>query len=321
MSAEAIDVYREHLWHTWQDIKHRALDVEELTSARAELQRRIDSDGFDGGRTAQWARQLTAAGRATWRSIRDRQTGHTIHCISDRTAEELTPDLMLGLRLMTWMRQGGVGEPLTWFWWDQPWMRHLPAQTIPGRDNINGGWAIPGIPEVHVYRREEAHKVLLHESVHALMLDVPAEMLEPVRTAFEARLGGRRLWPHIGEAYTELLAEWLWAIAGARSLADARRRWRLQQECARGQAAVVWSRIRGLPAAAAEDTNVFAYYVLKYVLMLHEIDVLLTPALSVSLWVSWWDEALPELNRIAALARRSGSENRAIAMGMTCGYT
>ena len=189
---------------------------------------------------------------------------------------------------------------------------------MPSRDHINGGWAVPGVPEVHVYRREEAHKVLLHETVHALKLDVPASMLDPVRAAFEHELGGRRLWPHLGEAYTELLAEWLWAIAGARSLADARRRWHLQQECARGQAAIVWSRIRNL--SEAEDTNVFAYYVLKYVLMLHEDYVLLTPTGSVSMWIQWWREALPELNQIAALVRRSGADNQAIAMGMTCNY-
>jgi hypothetical protein len=222
---------------------------------------------------------------------------------------------------MTWMRAPADGPALTWFWWDQPWARRMPARAVPLRDHLNGGWAVPGVPEVHVYRREEAHKVLLHESIHALRLDVPAEMLDPVRTAFESELGGRRLWPHIGEAYTELLAEWLWAIAGARSLADARRRWRLQRECARTQAGIVWSRIRELPPAAAEDTNVFAYYVLKYVLMLHEENVLVSPVGSVPFWLPWWRGARCELDRIAVLARRSGSDDRAIAMGMTCGYT
>lgn len=315
-----LEVYREQLWRAW----HRAtpVDLEELTPARDELQRRIEADGFDGGQTATWARDLTSAGHAAWRSVRDRHTGHTIHCVSDRrsTSKELTADLILGLRLMAWMRGGGSPAPLTWFWWDQPWTRHLPARTTPGRNHVNGGWAVPGVPEVHVYRREEAHKVMLHEAVHALGLDVPADMLNPVRTAFEGELGGRRLWPHIGEAYTELLAEWLWAIAGARSLADARRRWGLQQKCAEHQAAAVWSRICELPATAAEDTNVFAYYVLKYVLMGHAETVLLTPVGSVPLWVPWWRAAKPELNRIATSAKRSGSDDQAIAMGMTCGY-
>ena len=314
----AIESYREQLWRGWQQTGHRGvIDMEELTPPREELQRRIEADGFDGGRTAAWARQLTDAGRAVWHSVRDRRTGHTIHCISDRRS--LTVDLRLGLRLMAWMRSNG--PPLTWFWWDQPWIRRLPAHTTPGRDHVNGGWAVSGVPEVHVYRREEAHKVMLHETVHALMLDVPASLIDPLLPAFERELGGRRLRPHLGEAYTEFLAEWLWAIAGSQTqtLTDARRRWHLQRLCAQKQAAIVWSRIRGLPPNAAEDTNVFAYYVLKYVLILHEDDVLLTPTGSLPMWLPWWRAARGELDRIAALEQRSGSDNRAIAMGMTCG--
>lgn len=317
MSA-SLDRYREELWRAWRSVLAVPLDMEELTPAVDELQRRIDADGFDGGRTAAWAHELTEMRVAVWRSVRDRRTGHTIHCISDRRAGALTSDLVLGLRLLAWMR-GASTEPVTWFWWDQPWARNLPARMIPGRDHVNGGWAVPGVPEVHVYRREEAHKVMLHEAVHALGLDVPVAIVDPVRVAFERELGGRRLWPHLGEAYTELLAEWLWAIAGSRSLTDARRRWQLQRACAEQQAASVWSRIRSVDAP--ENTNVFAYYVLKYVLMRHETDVLLSPTLSVSRWITWWRESLPVLNRIAALARRSGSDDRAIAMGMTCGYT
>jgi hypothetical protein len=308
----AVDSYREQLLGIWRSVLAQPMDLEELTPVRMELQKRIN-DGFDGGRTAAWARK-----QSTWRSVRDRHTGHTVHCISDRESSELTADLIMGLRLLAWMRS--TGAPVTWFWWDQPWMRVLPAQTIPGRNHVNGGWAVPGIPEVHVYRREEAHKVLLHETIHALLLDVPHARMDTVRVAFEAQLGGRRLWPHLGEAYTELFAEWLWSIAGSQtgSLTDVRRRWELQRQCARQQAAIVWSRIRGM--STAEDTNIFAYYVLKYVLMLHETDVLLSSATSVGLWITWWIDALPLLNRIAALAQRSGSDNRTIEMGMTCNY-
>jgi hypothetical protein len=316
MSA-ILETYRDQLWRRWMTVRSILMDLEELTPPRDELQRRIEADGFDGGRTAAWAQSLTTAGRAVWRSVCDRRTGHTVHCLSDRRAEELTPDLVLGLRLMSWMRASGPA--ITWFWWDQPWARRMPARVEPSRDHLNGGWAVPGVPEVHVYRREEAHKVMLHETVHALKMDVPADMLDPVRSTFERDLGGRRLWPHIGEAYTELLAEWLWAIAGSKSFADTRRRWRLQRECARNQAAIVWSRIR--ESTATENTNVFAYYILKYVLMLHEDDVLLSPVASVPMWVSWWLTSRSELDRIAVLARQSGSDNHAISMGMTCGYT
>jgi len=181
-----------------------------------------------------------------------------------------------------------VKTPVVWYWWDQDWTRVLPAGAIPGKEHLNGGWAVPGVPEVHVYRREEAHKVMIHECVHALGLDVPTAVMDPIRVRFEGALG-RRLWPHLGEAFTEFYAEWLWSIAAARSLADAAKRWTYQRACSEGQAAVVWGRIRGLKEP--EDTNVFAYYVLKWVLMGHVGEVLYAPVASAALWFDWWQAA------------------------------
>jgi hypothetical protein len=168
------------------------------------------------------------------------------------------------------------------------------------------------VREVHVYRREEALKVLLHETIHALSLDVPHAAIEPVRHQFEATLG-RRLWPHLGEAFTELFAEWLWAIASARSLRNARDRWAYQLECSETQAAEVWNRIHD--SRADEDTNVFAYYVLKWVLMLHAPATILAPDHRVGQWFSWWRSAEPMLRRLAG----AYSEDREVLMGMTCG--
>jgi hypothetical protein len=277
--------------------------LEEIPASHAQLLARCSGpDAFDGGRTAAWLAAL--GGSATWRAVRDGHTGHTVHCVSDRPAEALTADLRLGLRLLAWMRRG---PPITWYWWDQPWPRLLGVGELPGRDEINGGWAVPGVPEVHVYRREEAHKVLLHECVHALGLDIPAPLLVPVRRRFEAALG-RALWPHFGEAWTELAAEWLWAAAAAQPEA----RWAAQRACATEQAALVWSRTRG--SRVAEDTNVFAYYVMKWVLMAHTETVLLAPAASVAHWWSWWEAALPVLERQAAGEAVTGI----VRLGMTC---
>jgi len=211
---------------------------------------------------------------------------------------------------MAWMRQRG--PPLTWYWWDQPWPRLLAVGEEPGRSSINGGWAVPGIPEVHVYRREEAHKVLLHECVHALGLDIPAALLVPVRRRFESALG-RTLWPHFGEAWTELMAEWLWAIAAARNLSDSRMRWAAQRVCSAEQAALVWGRTRS--STAAEDTNIFAYYIMKWVLMAHTEAVLVAPATSVPHWWGWWLGAQRELEKEAnKLVEEAGP----IGLGMTC---
>lgn len=300
-----VELYQEKLWCAWAGL--RAPMLEEIPPNKAQLHARISEDPFDGGRTAAWLRGLGS--HATWRAVRDRHTGHTIHCVSNRRHGELTADLVMGLRLLAWMSR----RPVVWFWWDQPWERVLPPNVDPGRFHINGGWAIPGIPEVHVYRREEAHKVLLHEAVHALGLDVPFAATVPVRQALEAELG-RRLWPHLGEAYTELFAEWLWAIAGAGSLTEARARWAAQLECAEGQAAAVWARIRD--ATVDEDTNVFAYYILKVVLMAHLEEALLAPRHAVPKWIQWWRAARPALDALGAAAAET--ESTVLPMGMTC---
>jgi hypothetical protein len=210
---------------------------------------------------------------------------------------------------MAWMSN----RPYVWFWWDHDWERLLPAQEEPGREHVNGGWAVPQVLEVHVYRREEALKVLIHESIHALGLDVDSAAVEPVRVQFEATLG-RRLWPHLGEAYTELFAEWLWSVAAARSVTDAQRRWAYQVDCAAGQAAAIWARVR--TSREDEDTNVFAYYVLKWVLMGHLREALLQPSHAVSLWYGWFMMASGDLDRRAIAA--AATADRAMRMGMTC---
>jgi hypothetical protein len=305
-----METYREQLWVGWQAVPVPVL--EEIPANRAELMARVapSRDPFDGGRTADWLRREGL----TWRAVRDAQTGHTIHCVSDRPALTLTRDFALGLRLLAWM---STGAPIVWYWWDHAWPRRLPADVDPGRDHVNGGWAVPGVREVHVYRREEAHKVMLHECVHALGLDVPQSAVEPVRRRFEQAFG-RRLWPHFGEAYTELFAEWLWAVAGARSLVGARRRWDAQVACASRQAVEVWARVRD--SHEDENTNVFAYYVMKWVLLRdpeHLAVALLSPTHAVGHWWSWWLEARGSLEAAASAA--ATTEHQELPMGMTCG--
>jgi len=291
----------------------------DIPVAKAQLLGRISD--FDGGQTAAWLSDLDTRGKAIWRAVRDPHTGHAIHVVSDRSfaSPSLRSDLHLGLRLLAWM---STETPVTWYWWDQPWTRHLPANTDPRKEHLNGGWAIPGVPEVHVYRREEAHKVMLHETIHALRLDVPHALVEPVRRQFED-LFGRKLWPHLGEAFTEFYAEWLWCVVpegttkaslGTTSKTSKNDRWIHQLQCSEGQAAAVWARIRD--ATADEDTNVFAYYVLKWVLMQHQNEVLLAPNASVRFWFTWFQELRPRLEAMAD--KVAWTENTGLAMGMTC---
>jgi hypothetical protein len=273
---------------------------------KAQLHGRVGN--FDGGRTATW---MSGLGEPVWRAVRDAHTGHSIHCVSSRPFAALTADLCLGLSILGWM---SATTPVTWYWWDQEWPRVLPVGAVPGKEHLNGGWAVPGVPEVHVYRREEAHKVMIHECIHALGLDIPTAVMDPIRVRFESALG-RQLWPHLGEAFTEFYAEWLWSIASSKGIADADKRWVYQLACSEGQAAVVWNRIRGL--GEAEDTNVFAYYVLKWVLMQHVGEVLYAPVASAALWFDWWLASKKELDKMVADLDPAMAK-KAFPMGMTC---
>ena len=292
-----IPLFRETLSTVWA--RQPRPDLLEIPVNKAQLIGRISSDPFDGGRTAAW---MTSLRSPTMMAVRDERTGHTIHVVSDRRREVLLGDLKLGLRLMGWLSK----RPVTWYWWDQPWPRRLPSSVDPGRDHVNGGWAIVGVAEVHVYRREEAHKVLLHECIHALGLDVDSAQITRVLPLFETYLG-RRLWPHLGEAYTELYAEWLWSIASGSS-------WEYQMACSEKQAAQVWARIHD--STEDENTNVFAYYVLKWVLMQHLEVVLFQKHAAVSQWFGWWQELKRALDQKAS--RVSASEYKDLPMAMTC---
>jgi hypothetical protein len=295
------------LYEAWTNTSMPLLT--DIPVAKAELQGRIGGDdSFDGGRTAAWLASLTTP---TWRAVRCAHSGHSIHVVSDRPFASLTGDLRCGLRLLRFMSI----RPVTWYWWDHPWTRELPASVDPGREHLNGGWAVPGVLEVHVYRREEAHKVMLHEAIHALGLDVPHESVTPVRTQFEG-VFGRALWPHLGEAFTELFAEVLWAVVGAKSYKDAKKRWAYQVDCATAQAGKVWARIHD--ATEAENTNVFAYYVLKWVLMQHPTESLVGPDHSVGKWFAWWTAALPRLRELAT--QYATSEGQHLSLAMTCPY-
>jgi hypothetical protein len=297
----------EKLYEAWTNTSMPLLT--DIPVAKAELQGRIGGDdSFDGGHTATWLAGLSAP---TWRAVRCAVSGHSIHVVSDRPFAALTTDLRFGLQLLRFMSV----RPVTWYWWDHPWTRELPVAVDPGREHLNGGWAVSGVLEVHVYRREEAHKVMLHEAIHALGLDVPHESVTPVRQQFEG-VFGRALWPHLGEAFTELFAEVLWSVVTAKSLRNARVRWAYQVDCSTAQAGKVWARIHD--ATADENTNVFAYYVLKWVLMQHPTESLVGPDHSVGKWFMWWTAALPRLNELAN--RYATSESQRISLAMTCPY-
>jgi len=140
-------------------------------------------------------------------------------------------------------------------WWrDDP--RRITATEWPGKRTVNGGWAIPGEPKVYVYRSEEYDRVLLHEMIHAMEWDwkMPKAPLPCWGLGENAKV-----FPALFEAWTELYAEWLWC--GWHNIP-----WEDQRTWQDYQAVQVLARA---PTQWTENTNIFAYYVLKAALAPH----------------------------------------------------
>lgn len=135
------------------------------------------------------------------------------------------------------------------FWRDDP--RHCAANEWPSRRNVNGGWTVPGSREIVVYRSEEWDRVFLHETIHTLEWDwkMPSKPLPCWGLGEKAIVA-----PHLFEAWTELYAEWLWC--GWHNV-----NWSMQRTHMDTQATQILARVVGRDWS--EDTNVFAYYVLK----------------------------------------------------------
>jgi hypothetical protein len=137
--------------------------------------------------------------------------------------------------------------------------RRIAADEWPSRRTVNGGWTTPGDKMIFVYRSEEYERVLIHETIHALNWDweMDTKPLECWGLGENARLA-----PHLMEAWTELYAEWLWC--GWFNVP-----WSKQRAHMDAQARQVLARASAQTRAWEENTNVFAYYVLKAALAPH----------------------------------------------------
>ena len=155
--------------------------------------------------------------------------------------------------LLEWL---GVPDTFkVYLWWrDDP--RMLEVEDFPNRRNVNGGWAYANSDEIFIYRAEEYDRVLIHETIHAMGWDwdMPSEPL-----ACWGLNKNSTVSPHLFEAWTELLAEWLWCAWN-------RKDWSRQRTHQEEQAIQILARES---AIWNENTNVFAYYVLKAALAPH----------------------------------------------------
>lgn len=168
------------------------------------------------------------------------------------------------IHMLTWLG-APRGFQVFLFWRDDP--RTATAAELLQPGNVNGGFALPGTPQIFVYRLEEWDRVLLHECIHALNWDW-AEF--PVQSCWKLPPSSK-LMPSLFEAWTELFAEWLWCLWHAAPSDTTGRIWRQQRRWQEQQALQVLARHTGV---WKETTNVFAYYVLKTALAPH-IDLLL----------------------------------------------
>ena len=140
-------------------------------------------------------------------------------------------------------------------WWrDDP--RRIKADEWPSKTTVNGGWTYPNSDFIVVYRREEWDRVLIHETIHAMGWDW--HMPEKPLNCWNFKENDT-LQPALFEAWTELYAEWLWCSWHSVP-------WETQCQWQEYQALQILSRET---SSWKENTNVFAYYILKAALSPH----------------------------------------------------
>jgi hypothetical protein len=197
---------------------------------------------------------------ATSIQVVDTHGGHTLVWV----AQDHTQLAAVAARvdaLFGWL--GAPGACTLHLWWrDDP--RHIEADEWPTRRTVNGGWAIPGDTTIVVYRQEEWERVMIHECIHAFEWDWTLPHTPLPCWGFTDK---DRLMPYLAEAWTELYAEWLVCAWWGTS-------WTLQRDWQDAQAIQVLARAARRPHWD-EETNIFAYYVLKAALAPH-IEFLLT---------------------------------------------
>ena len=173
----------------------------------------------------------------------------TLHVWSHRpNTEQVAKEVE---NLLLWL---GTPPGFTVFLWLQDIPRRITADEWPSRRSVNGGWTIPHSNSIYVYREEEWDRVLIHESIHALGWD-----WDMATTSLPCWGVQGTFAPHLFEAWTECYAEWLYCAWHAIP-------WETQMAHQKAQALQVLARAKPI---WNENTNVYAYYVLKAALAPH----------------------------------------------------
>lgn len=209
----------------------------------------------------------------------------------------------------------GCKQGFTVTWWRIPKPRLVENGIFPTRAEVNGGWAFPGTNAVWIYRDEEWDRVLIHECIHALLWDIsPADGL---KTCLETSLNGGKLTDALFEAATELNAEWIWTIIHSPVNDLVCKTWLKQMAWQQKQALEILARTDPV-VGWAEDTSVFAYYVLKSVLAQDMGTFLMTwlPGTATSAdWCNKWESNKARYYEMAL--KKSDTVNKIISTRMT----
>jgi hypothetical protein len=164
-----------------------------------------------------------------------------------------------------------IGRPLKIYFWYRDDPRILTDKArLPQTDEVNGGYSYPASGDIYIFRAEEWQRVLFHEAIHALGWDWIFDKPTHLKTTLETMIGpGTQLRSDLNEMWTELLAEWMWCIWSNKD-------WNEQVAWSERQARTMIDLWRNSAKPWREDTNIFAYYVAKYVLMEHIGSLLIT---------------------------------------------
>ncbi len=154
------------------------------------------------------------------------------------------------------------------FWNEIP--KVLEEDEWPSRKNVNSGFTTPYSNEIFVYRAEEYQRVVIHETIHALGLDWNISTSSPLYKRLEScwKLNNDSyLYPHLFEAWTELYSEWIYCVFFSKDNDVLGVSWDCQRVWQDQQAVQILCRLKNISTIKSptwkEDTNVFAYYVLK----------------------------------------------------------
>ncbi len=217
------------------------------------MQKQVEATPWDDGKITEFMK--VATGQAY-----DTPAGHTLlfFATSHEKGAEIAAEIE---RLLSWLGVTRAFRIHLW-WRDDP--RELYDIAWPSRREVNGGWTTPGTSSIYVYRSEEWDRVVLHEMIHALEWDWKM----PTRALPCWGLGdSAKVVPALFEAWTELLAEWLWCGWHADPTDTTAEAWHIQRKWQDAQAIQILARAQN--KTWDENTSVFAYYVLKAALAPH----------------------------------------------------